>query len=495
MHPEKQNDLPAGDGIGLPAGPSRRFLKWRLPGILLVALHLVVAWLSAEFEYGGDPLPRPILLFVLIEVLAGAIYLFSALTARNAPQDKSAMAWIIVVGLAMRALLFSSTPIQEDDYYRYLWDGAVTASGINPYSHSPREALEAGEDAQAPLPGLRELADSSGVVAKRINHPELRTIYPPTAQGAFAPAHWLRPWSLPAWRAILFLFDVATLYILILILRSLKLPLSLALIYWWNPILIKEIFNSGHMDLIALPFMLGAILAALRGRHLAGAASLALAVGAKLWPIVLAPLLLRPLIKKPGRLVAAVCVFAALGGAMFLPVYLGGLDGDSGFTAYGQRWELNDALFMLIVWGSKYFMQIVGWEGGAEQFAARVIVAALLAVWIGSLARRESTDGQDLCERCLLAVAALFLLSPTQFPWYYIWMLPLLAIRPRASLLSLTVLLPLYYLRFYFGARDGVGIFDNGIVWIEYAPVWLLLIWEFHKSKWRIGGSATETTS
>jgi hypothetical protein len=282
---------------------------------------------------------------------------------------------------------------------------------------------------------------------------------------------------------------------LTLILRQLKLPLPLALIYWWNPILILESFNSAHMDLIALPFMLGAIFAAIRGRRLTGASSLALAIGAKLWPIILAPLLLRPLTKKPGRLVAALCILAILGAAMFAPIHAGGLDGDSGFTAYGKRWELNDALFMLFVWGSKFFMQVVGWADGNEQLAARVVVAALLAVWIGALARRESKDGHDLCERLLLAVAALFLLSPTQFPWYYIWMLPLLAIRPRASLLSLTVLLPLYYLRFYFKARGNEGVFDNGIVWIEYAPVWLLLVWEFHKNKWRLGASAAETTS
>ena len=465
----------------MPSGPRRRCLGLWLPGVLLVALHLVILWLSPEFEYGGDMLPRPILLFVGIEMLAGAIYLFAALTARKAPRDRTAIAWIVVIGLAMRAILFGSTPIQEDDYYRYLWDGAVTASGMNPYSHSPQDAADREESNALEL---NKLADRSGAVAARVNHPDLRTIYPPVAQAAFTLAYWLRPWSLTAWRTVLLAFDIATLGILFLILRRLKLPLSLALIYWWNPILIKESINSAHMDLIALPFMLGAILATIRGRHLTGAGSLALAMGAKLWPIVLAPLLLRPLIGKPRRLAAAVCIFAVLGAAMFLPVYLGGLDGDSGFTAYGQRWELNDALFMVFVWGSKHLMQAVGWTGGNVQFAARAIVAALLMIWIGALARRESTDGQDLCERCLLVVAALFLLSPTQFPWYYIWMLPLLAIRPRASLLSLTVLLPLYYLRFHFDARGNVGVFDNGIVWIEYAPVWCLLIWEFYKG-WR----------
>jgi len=69
-------------------------------------------------------------------------------------------------------------------------------------------------------------------------------------------------------------------------------------------------------------------------------------------------------------------------------------------------------------------------------------------------------------------------LSPTQFPWYAIWMLPLLALRPRLSLLLLMVLLSLYHLRYYFDARDTVAVFDNWLVWGEYVPVWALLVWE-----------------
>jgi hypothetical protein len=57
-------------------------------------------------------------------------------------------------------------------------------------------------------------------------------------------------------------------------------------------------------------------------------------------------------------------------------------------------------------------------------------------------------------------------------------MLPFLAVRPRFSLLLLTALLPLYYLRFRFVALDRVGVFDHGIVWLEYGPVWILLLRE-----------------
>ena len=43
----------------------------------------------------------------------------------------------------------------------------------------------------------------------------------------------------------------------------------------------------------------------------------------------------------------------------------------------------------------------------------------------------------------------------------------------------LTALLPLYDLRFHFDSRGMAEVFDHGIVWIEYVPVWALLAWEF----------------
>ena len=103
----------------------------------------------------------------------------------------------------------------------------------------------------------------------------------------------------------------------------------------------------------------------------------------------------------------------------------------------------------------------------------------MIAAWVLWLVRRPIRDDADLCRRCLYATAAVFLLSPTQFPWYYLWLVPLLALRPMPSLLLLTPLLPLYYLRFHIKAHHDVALFDHHIVWVEYIPVWCLLIWEW----------------
>ena len=136
-------------------------------------------------------------------------------------------------------MLFTA-PILEDDYYRYLWDGAVTANLINPYEYSPEEVLKGGDVPEE----LLVLAEESGEIIQRINHPQIRTIYPPVAQAFFAVSYALDSWNLTTWKIILIIMDLATLSLIFSALGILKLPNSYLLIYWWNPLLLKEIFNS-----------------------------------------------------------------------------------------------------------------------------------------------------------------------------------------------------------------------------------------------------------
>ena len=114
---------------------------------------------------------------------------------------------------------------------------------------------------------------------------------------------------------------------------------------------------------------------------------------------------------------------------------------------------------------------------------ARLAVVAALAALVAWQCRAPADTAEALCGRVLAVVAALFLLGPTAYPWYYVWMAPFLAVTPRFSLLALSALLPLYYLRFHFDARGAPEVFDHGIVWLEYLPVWALLVWELARDR------------
>lgn len=454
-------------------------------GIFLVASMAFASLLSASFEYGGPRIERPHLLLVGVLTFCGAAYLAAVYALQRIPSSRPGLMVVVIgVGVLLRGTMIFSEPIQEDDFYRYLWDGAVTANGLNPYGFAPADVFSDAAEPETPE-ALKTLARDSDLVFARINHAELATVYPPIAQGAFALAHWLKPWSLGAWRAVLIGFDIATLLLLVVLLRALDKPLHLIAIYWWNPILIKEAVNSAHMDLVVLPFVLLALLFALKDKPMRSAFALALAVGAKIWPVLLVPLLYRAARASARRWAATGAVFAlltALIATLALPALV--LGDRSGIVAYGERWEMNDALFMGFAKGSELVSRVLNLRDGLSEVMARVAVFGALIAWIILWTVKPIRTRQEACDRLVLVVGAIFMLSPTQFPWYYLWILPFLTLSPRPSMLILTLMLPIYYLKFHFAARDNVSLFHNGVVWLEYAPVFILALWEW-RTHWR----------
>jgi hypothetical protein len=454
-----------------------------MAGILLFSPLVALATISHRFAYDLDDLNKPILLSVALMMTSGILYLLISKRPRFSvyPEKKIWVPWIVLLGLLARLAMFTSTPVLEDDQYRYLWDGGVLANGFNPYQYSPQAVLD--KNAQHIPASLRRLAEDADPIPRRINYPWLRTIYPPVSQCAFAIAHMIAPWSLSAWRLVLLFMDMLSLYMVYAILNGMRLPLTGLVIYWWNPLLIKEIYNSGHMDVLILPFVLAALHFLIQKRHLFASGALGLAVGVKFWPVVLLPVVLRPLIRESRRLFLAILTFAGVSLAVLLPFLVSGLGADSGFMAYQKTWEMNDAFFMLILWLAKLAQKALNMYAFPAQLLARVMVGAILLLWIFWILRKEDDDPLQASRRFLLVAAALFLISPTQFPWYYLWFLPFLAIQACTSLLLLTPLLSLYYLRPYFSARGMVNIHDNGIVWLEFGPVWILLAWEYVKRR------------
>ncbi len=156
------------------------------------------------------------------------------------------------------------------------------------------------------------------------------------------------------------------------------------------------------------------------------------------------------------------------------------IDASSGFVAYGRYWEMNDAAYRLISWGVKYILAtLLSLTTALTQAITGLmvgIVVVILAIW---LPRTMSLDSKQVWDRCLLIVTAVFLLSPTGFPWYYLWVVPFLAISAQPSLLLLNCMLPLYYLVYYYRARGTPQTFDSVVIWAQYLPFWGLALLEW----------------
>lgn len=478
--PSKATDRP------LPRTGLAMLFGWGALGAALLGLTVLLTAQSHRFGYDHAVRDMPVFWLAGGLVLAGLLYLPLARLIRHTTElspgaVRPVLLFVLAAGLAMRLVLMSSEPALEDDWQRYLWDGALTAHGLNPYAASPQDAKSA--DPQTTEIG--RLALESGLVLGRVNHPQIRTIYPPVTQAVFAVAHWLRPWSLTAWRAVVLLLDLAAFGLILVLLRDVGRSPLWAALYWWNPVVLKELFNSAHMDIIVVPLILLALVLAVRRRFLTATAALTVAAGAKIWPALLLPLIWRPLLRAPGRLAAAVLLTIAAAALFAAPIVLAGVDQSLGLVAYAQKWKTNSALFPQI---EALFGALLS-ALDVETVPAGAIARAMIASALGALAlwlnRTPFQSADELMRRCLVLCGALFLLSPAQFPWYYLWVLPLLPLRPVAGFLVLTATLPLYYTAFHFMSADRYDLYRDTLVWLVWLPAWALLALEARPA-WRL---------
>jgi alpha-1,6-mannosyltransferase len=460
------------------------FTLWASGGLVTIAFACGLAFASHEFGYDRDVAAMPVLAFVAFFVMSGLVFAYTVprliqrASTLAAAETSRLLVMMIAAGLIARLILFASAPILEDDFQRYLWDGAVAAHGHNPYAASPRAVIEAG--GAHPLAGL---ATASGHVVRRINHPLLTTIYPPITEAAFAVAYKLSPWSLTAWRFVLLVCDAASLAILIALLKTTGRSPLWAALYWWNPLVLKEGFNSAHMEPLVVVLVLLTLSLASRRRPVLAAAALAFAAGAKLWPALLLPVLIRASTNTQRQVLAATGVFCGLIALLAWPVLSAGISETSGFVAYAEGWKTNSALFPLLHAAAAPLLGMAGVTAAQSALAVKAGLALILGGLALTLCRRPIDTPLDLMRRSALLIFALVLLSPAQYPWYVMWVLPFAAFWPSRALLLMSGLIPLYYASFYFIARETIETAGPIIVAAIWLPVWMAVGFEVWQAR------------
>lgn len=369
--------------------------------------YLVIALCAQSLHEEGSG-SHSLLTLLALFGLAFGCYLAAIRVALRAPQDRRLLATILMAGLVFRGTLLLSDPIEEIDLYRYLWDGAVTLQGVSPFRYSPHQVLAATptEDLPADLARLVALRDSSPeltVILQRVHFGELPTIYPPISQVVFALATFVTPTDSSLWTRMVVMkawfvgFDLATLVLVIQLLRFTGRPIGWSLVYAWCPLLMKEIANSGHLDALAVFLTTLSLCLAVRVLYqpttaasnrwtmTASSLVLALAVGAKLYPIILAPLLFLSVAKRFGwqLMIGSATTFATVTACLAWPMWptqeagvaatdtLGPAqvailredvppvpppetdaeprDPAQSLKAFLSRWEMNDFLFLLVM--------------------------------------------------------------------------------------------------------------------------------------------------
>lgn len=401
---------------------------------------------------------------------ASVAWFWLMLRLRGAALARVALIGLLVFGAVLRVLFAGSTPVYEDDYRRYLWDGAVVAHGLDPYSYSPAQVSAAAKPGTASVPELAELAllsREAPALVRGINNPTLTTIYPPVAQAAFAAAHHLAPFERDGLRLVFAVVELAGLALMLAALSAWGKPQALALLYWLNPVVIVTTYSGLHMDVLLVPGLVGCVLW-LKTRPFLAGAMLALAAGVKLWPLLLAPVAFRMLWRRPVRMALLALWVASLSAVLLAPMILQAGQG-SGLAAYSNGWVNSSFLFRVIRWALSF-------ADDPGQLARMLIAAVLIALslWWGL---RKTREEPTIPLHMLGLTTALILLSPTGYPWYLVWIAALLPFAPKLWIGALFIGACAYYGRFWLGENGEYIWYTAGLVPLWYgAPIVLGLI-------------------
>ena len=339
---------------------------------------------------------------LLVEIMAWWLLWAVALAGLRRTPPRTGLGLVLLGAVALRLAAITPVVPLSDDLYRYAWDGSVQASGTSPYRYPPTapELAELRTDWLFPDAAACERRNEDPGCTI-LNRPDVRTIYPPVAQGWFLLGHTVGASELEdlGWQLFSLLADLATMVLLWRLLLARERDPRWVAVYAWSPVAVLEAVQNGHVDALATLFVVAAV--ALAGRRPAwSGAALGAATMVKLYPALLLPVLLS---RRPVRVVTAfvaVCVVSyvphvlAVGWDVlgYLPGYLAEEDYDS-----GDRFLLLSPLGL----------------GSTVSSVLAVLIG--LAVLVVVLRRRSTHDPAE--NALLLFGAALLVATPVQ-PWY-----------------------------------------------------------------------------
>eukprot|EP01037_Dinobryon_pediforme_P001950 gene1950-1983_t len=351
------------------------------------------------------------------------VYLLACRRVLKAAKPPSLLL-VLGVAVGLRAALLFAPPLLSSDIYRYVWDGRVQDSGINPYLYLPVD------------PALAALRDEA--IYLHINRADYApTIYPPAAQMIFAAVSAISD-SVLAMKAAMVAFEALAMVCLIRLLTKIGRPPAQVLIYAWNPVALWEFAGNGHVDAAAIGLIALALL--LRGdARRTGLAGIALGAATlvKFLPIALAAAIWRN--GRPGlRLtLGGLGVVAALYGAY--AIWDGaGLKVLGFLGSYGDEEGLASGTGIWALAGLGLLTQLPATAAKAY-LAATALLLAALGGWIAFRPRPSAGSPADIQRYCadaaFLAVVLMTALSP-HYAWYFAWLASFSTIARYLTVLS-----------------------------------------------------------
>ncbi|WP_375435798.1 hypothetical protein [uncultured Hymenobacter sp.] len=448
-------------------------------------VHLLALLLSG-LAYGALAYATPRAEFKqLLALLAVAFGLYAYLLGTHLPLRAG-----LVAALLLRLLWLPVLPNLSDDYHRFRWDGLLTAHGLNPFQYRPDELVSNSVKASVDPSDSTILQQSTfrqqlpakvnhqlATLYPKLNSPHYYSVYPPVCQAAFGLASGLFPTTelgaVLVLRLVVLLAEAGTAALLLALLRAFGQPAHRALWYLLNPLVVVELTGNLHFEALMICFGLLALWLLVRGQRNWSAGALGLAVGTKLLPLLMLPLLIRRLGWQQFLRYSAVAGFVVL--ILFLPFISLDLlrNINRSLTLYFSKFEFNASVY--------YVLRSIGYHlTGYNEIAligpGLARATAVLALWLAW--REKPVIWETLPRTLLFTLTIYYLFAIVVHPWY---LAPLVALSVFTSYRYALVWSGMVGLS-YAAYQTSAYLENLWLLALEYLTVLAVLAWELRRN-------------
>ncbi len=329
--------------------------------------------------------------------------------------------WLLAgLGILFRFVFLPAVPNLSQDFYRFIWDGQLTAQVVNPYLFTPAMYMS------DPALFDAEIVNASGLFSGMggLNGGNFSN-YPPINQLFFALATLIGGKSILGnvimLRIFMILSDIGILYFGKKLLEALNIPAKQIFWYFLNPFIIIELTGNLHFEGMMLFFVVSSLYLLHKKKWLLAALLMALSISVKLIPLIFLPLFYHFFVDKglfsKGFWTLKKFFWTIIGTVIltFLPFYSS--EFVSKFTKTISLWfqdfEFNASIFYVIRWIG---FQTNGWD--PIQTVGKILPIIVIAFVLLMAFFRKNSSTKDLITAMLFAISFYFLLATTVHPWY-----------------------------------------------------------------------------
>ena len=386
--------------------------------------------------------------------------------------EKWNFSFLLISGILFRLIFLMVEPNLSQDFYRFIWDGELVLSGMNPYLQTPDAIMENG---QILLANASELHNGMGSLSAR-NFSN----YPPLNQLLFAISAFLGGksimGSLIAMRSIIIMADIGIYYFGKKLLRHLNRSPHLIFWYFLNPLVIIELTGNLHFEGVMLFFFVWGLFFLTTNKRLFAAIVFACSISVKLVPLMFLPLFISYFgFRKSIKFYSALGLITLLG---ILPFY--SPEFFSNYTNTVGLWfsnfEFNAGLYNIIKQIAINF-DVKPWE--LIKTYGKLIPFIIIGFVLALTFLRDNKKLSVLISSMLWTLALYYFLSSTVHPWYIIFLVGLTVFTDYRFPLAWSLAIILSY-----SAYANPEFKENpGFLLIEYLIVFGFMAYEIYKLK------------